>query len=309
VPGRRRVCATLPRVTRRNNVLLATLLVALPCAAQQRGLADAVDSAMRPHRGAAVVVDVRSNQVLAAHGLEAAGLRLATPGSTVKSFVLLELLETGKAKASERYVCPRRLRIGTRRLDCTHPELPAAIGPADALAWSCNAYFAMAAQRLTPQELAEALRRAGLAAPTGLAGQEATGEIKTPGTRQQVELEALGEWGVMTTPLELLAAYRGLALRRDEPNVRLVWEGLEHSVAYGMARAAHVDKVNIAGKTGTAAQPGGMATHGWFVGLAPAEKPEIAIVIYLEHGRGLDAAALAQPVIAAYFSSHPQGRR
>ena len=80
---------------------------------------------------------------------------------------------------------------------------------------------------------------------------------------------------------------------------------MEHSVAYGMARAAHVDKVRIAGKTGTASQPGMTATHGWFVGLAPAEKPEIAVVVYLEQGRGLDAATLAQSILRSYF----EGRR
>ena len=73
----------------------------------------------------------------------------------------------------------------------------------------------------------------------------------------------------------------------------------------GDSVTGNVDKVNIAGKTGTAAQPGAAVTHGWFVGLAPAEKPEVAVVVYIEQGRGLDAAALAQPILRAYF----EGRR
>jgi cell division protein FtsI/penicillin-binding protein 2 len=277
----------------------------LPCAAQrtsQDRVQDALDAAMRPHRGTAVLLDLRSDKIIAAHDMGMAAQRLATPGSTVKTFVLLKLLDTGKAKLSERYVCPRRVRIGARRLDCTHPDLPGPIDPTDALAWSCNAYFASTARRLSPGELAEALRRAGLTSATGLSPREALGEVKTPATEDQLELQALGEWGLMTTPLELLAAYGALARRLEEPNVRSVWEGMEHSVAYGMARAAHVENVRIAGKTGTAAQPNSVATHGWFVGLAPAEKPEVALVIYLERGRGLDAAALAKPILTAYFN-------
>lgn len=285
---------------RRILLALALCAAALPCRAQDTRLQDAADRAMRRHRGAAVVLDLRSNKILAAHDLDIAGRRLATPGSTVKPFVLLKLLDLGLVKASDRFVCPRRVVIAGRKLDCTHPPLPDAIDPTDALAWSCNAYFAAAARRLPARELAETLRHAGFTGTTGLA-PEVTGQVRTPATTEQIQLQALGEWGVMATPLELLAAYRKLAQRRDEPDVQLVWQGLEQSVAYGMARAAKLDKVNVAGKTGTAAQPNSAATHGWFVGLAPAEKPEIAIVIYLEHGRGLDAAAVAQPILNAYF--------
>src|SRR4051812_1553721 len=74
-------------------------------------LQPAVDAAMRVQRGTLVVLDLRNNTILAAHDLAAAARRLATPGSTVKSFVLLELLESGKAKASDRYVCPRHVPI------------------------------------------------------------------------------------------------------------------------------------------------------------------------------------------------------
>jgi cell division protein FtsI/penicillin-binding protein 2 len=292
-------------VTRRNIFYgIALLALALPCVAQE-SLQDVADRTMRPHRGTAVVLDLRTSKLVAAYDLNMAARRLATPGSTVKSFVLLKLLETGKTNASERYVCPRRVRIAERQLDCTHPDLPGPIDPTDALAWSCNAYFAMAAKRLTPTDLADALRRAGLASSSGLADNEAVGSVKQAASGDQLQLQALGEWGVMTTPLALLKAYAGLAQKVDDPNVKLVWQGMEHSVAYGLARAAHVDKVNIAGKTGTAAQPGAAVTHGWFVGLAPAEKPEIAVVVYIEPGRGLDAAALAQPILRAYF----EGRR
>jgi cell division protein FtsI/penicillin-binding protein 2 len=67
-----------------------------------------------------------------------------------------------------------------------------------------------------------------------------------------------------------------------------------------MAHAAFVGGVKIAGKTGTAASANTPRTHGFFVGYAPADKPEIVMVVFLEQGRGMDAAAVAQAVFAAF---------
>src|SRR3954464_9866202 len=91
-----------PAVTLRHIVMLIVAGAStLACAAQrapQDRMQDALDATMRSHRGTAVLLDLRSNKIIAAHDLSIATQRLATPGSTVKSFVLLKLLETGKAK-------------------------------------------------------------------------------------------------------------------------------------------------------------------------------------------------------------------
>ncbi|MCD6550942.1 penicillin-binding transpeptidase domain-containing protein [Thermotoga sp.] len=58
----------------------------------------------------------------------------------------------------------------------------------------------------------------------------------------------------------------------------------------------------VAGKTGTAETAIG-APHSWFVGFAPAEDPEVAIVVMVEHGGyGSGAAAqIAKKVLLEYF--------
>ena len=58
----------------------------------------------------------------------------------------------------------------------------------------------------------------------------------------------------------------------------------------------------VAGKTGTAEVPKG-DPHAWFVAYAPAEAPQLAIAVIVEHGgAGADAAApLCKQVIATYF--------
>jgi len=79
-----------------------------------------------------------------------------------------------------------------------------------------------------------------------------------------------------------------------------VFLGLEHAMTYGTAHAAAVDGMKIGGKTGTASAANSPRTHGIFVGYAPADHPEIARVVYVPQGRGLDAALEAHSVFEEY---------
>jgi cell division protein FtsI/penicillin-binding protein 2 len=262
-----------------------------------------VDRAIGKLPGAIVVVEVSTRTVLAAHGMELASSRLEAPGSTLKPFLLMALLETGKLEPKQQFLCRRPLKIGAAQLDCTHPAEVALLDAAEAIAYSCNSYVAQVASRFNSAELVEVLRRAGFDSPSGLASQEARGRISAPSNLEEIQLEALGYRGIAVTPLELLEAYRRLALRKRQNDLGVdarVFQGLEDSVAFGMAHAAFVEGMNIAGKTGTSVARNTQQTHGFFVGYAPAEKPQIAIVVFLAQGRGLDAAAVAQPVFSAF---------
>ncbi len=262
-----------------------------------------------PAPTAIVVVDVESGKIIAARGMDLAAHRLATPGSSVKPFVLMTLLESGRLDPQKKLLCHRPLWIGGVRMDCPHPEDVSQLDATEAIAYSCNSYVAQAAVRFRADEVVELYRRLGFDSVTGLADGEATGRIELSSTGEEMELEALGHWGVQVTPLELLEAYRKLALRvrRGEMSEAdaAVLAGLEGSTDFGMAHAAHVDGMKIAGKTGTSEAPGVPRTHGFFDGYAPAEKPQIAIMAYVERGSGGDAAAAAQPVLAA-FAKHPR---
>jgi cell division protein FtsI/penicillin-binding protein 2 len=262
-----------------------------------------VDRAMEKLPGALAVVDVTTRTVLAVHGMEVASLRLEAPGSTLKPFLLMALLETGKLDPKQQFICRRPLKIGAAQLDCTHPPEVRQLNTAEAIAYSCNSYVAQVASRLSGTALVELLRRAGFDTPSGLVVQEARGRIALPSNPEELQLEALGYRGVAVTPLELLEAYRKLALRKRQKELGVdapVFDGLEDSVAFGMAHAAFVDGMKIAGKTGTSVGRNTQQTHGFFVGYAPAERPEIAVVVFLAQGRGLDAAAVAQPVFSAF---------
>ena len=110
----------------------------------------------------------------------------------MKPLVLYGLIASGRWDPSRRIACTRRLRIAGRSLDCSHP----AADPMDALealAWSCNAYFAAVGATLAPGELRRLLAPSGLLSQTGLASDEAIAEFREPRTRDDEGLAVLGE--------------------------------------------------------------------------------------------------------------------
>ncbi len=268
-------------------------------------LQQAVDRAMAGRSGTAVVAEVGSGRLLALYRLDVAARTLAAPGSTVKPFTLAALLESGKLPPGATLLCRRRVRLAGRELDCTHVETPEPLDATAALAYSCNYFFAHFARLLDPTSLAEALRRAGLGGPSGLVAREATGTVRVPPSVEETQLEALGHAGIETTPLALLTAYRQLALRRKREgasgSLAPVFAGLEAATEYGTGQLARPEGLRIAGKTGTSRARAGNWTQAWFVGYAPADDPEIVLVVFLEHGRGgADAAPLAREIFAAW---------
>jgi len=263
----------------------------------------AVDRAVDESHAAIVVIALEPETILASSHLEAASKALVRPGSAVKPLVLAELVNVGKVDPKQHLVCKRPLRIGSMRLDCSHPSELNQIDADDAIAYSCNSYVSQVALRMSADELVQTFRRAGLDSTTGLVKSEAAGRIQMPTNQEQLQLAALGERGIEVTPLELLHAFRNLALRRaagSHSPEEAVFAGMEHAVSYGTAHAAYVSGMDVAGKTGTAASARTAHTHGLFVGYAPAERPEIGIVVYVPQGRGPDAAALAQPVFEEF---------
>jgi cell division protein FtsI/penicillin-binding protein 2 len=268
----------------------------------------AVTHAMAGRSGTAVVVDVHSGKVLGAYRLDVAARRLAHPGSSLKPFTLLALLESDKVNGQTTLLCQRKLSLGGHNLDCAHPVTTQPLDPTTALAYSCNSYFTSVATRLTPGQLRDTLVRDGFSSPSGLATDEVAGTVAVAHSSQQLQLEAIGEWGIEITPLELLRGYRDLAqLSQSESHGRLapLFDGLADSTDYGWGRLAQPPSaMKVAGKTGTASTSEGRWTNGWFAGYAPAANPEIVLVVFLERGHGgSDAARVAGEIFAAYATS------
>ncbi|MBU4389576.1 MAG: penicillin-binding protein 2 [Proteobacteria bacterium] len=109
----------------------------------------------------------------------------------------------------------------------------------------------------------------------------------------------------------------------SQRTLEIVRKGLWEAVnkRKGTAWIAHVDDVDISGKTGTAqlvSRTGNDASssidkadkfnhlkpHAWFVAYAPSKEPKIAVVVIVEHGEhGSSAAApIARELITTYLS-------
>jgi penicillin-binding protein 2 len=107
-------------------------------------------------------------------------------------------------------------------------------------------------------------------------------------------------------------------------NMKLVREGLVEAVngKRGTGKLARLKNITVAGKTGTAQVvrlkqykhlkekdiPYKYRDHAWFTCFAPAENPEIAVTVLVEHGLhgGSGAAPVARAVLEAYFKDRLQ---
>jgi membrane peptidoglycan carboxypeptidase len=236
-------------------------------------------AALRGTPAIGIVIDVKTGQPLAASGNVN---NRSTPGSLLKPLFLAGALEQNVITPQTTTFCRRNFHIqqGSRdwNLTCTHPQTNVAFNAREALAYSCNRYFAGLADRITPAQAAAILAHYGIASPLSQ-------------TREQKELLVLGLSGVTVSPKQIAIAFRRLALHG---NVGVVREGLADSVIYGMAHNAAVRGMDIEGKTGTASDPGESWSHGWFAGTGLAGARQVVLVVYLDHGNGADAARLAQ---------------
>jgi cell division protein FtsI/penicillin-binding protein 2 len=188
-------------------------------------------------------------------------------------------------------------------MDCSHVDVPEPIDGSLALAYSCNYFFMHMAERLSADVLANTFRAAGLASVTGLAPNEVPGIVRSPASRDALQLMAVGEDSLQVTPLGLAATYQKLALRvrRGEFALDPVVDGLIAAVRAGTAQLAQSEAMTVAGKTGTSPSSDRLRTHAWFAGFAPADRPEIAVLVFLEEGTGgSDAAPVAGKIFEAY---------
>jgi cell division protein FtsI/penicillin-binding protein 2 len=104
-------------------------------------------------------------------------------------------------------------------------------------------------------------------------------------------------------------------LRNNVPvsaeNLGTLRAAMRQSVTTGVAKKAAIGGVEVAGKTGTAEfgprlSNGKYATHGWFVGFAPYNDPQIAIVVFVQRGSGGDDASPAAAKILDYYFNAPR---
>lgn len=97
-------------------------------------------------------------------------------------------------------------------------------------------------------------------------------------------------------------------LNINEDNLKAILEGMRSVTNESGGTAYSTFKnfnIEVGGKTGSA--EAGDKTNGWFVGFAPFDDPEIAIVVLVENGgHGGYTAEVARDIIAQYFGMNAQ---
>jgi membrane peptidoglycan carboxypeptidase len=272
-------------------------------------LQDAATAALGQREGTIIVMDAQTGRIRALVNPKTAFAEAAMPGSTMKPFTALAALRAGLIDQDSRTVCPGRFTGLDFSLACVHADHLPPFTPSQAIAYSCNYYFATLGQRLGREDLIQTLRSFGfgqLAAPGEVAGLLRPCET---GTSARIQIAhhasaqsdcnaraAVGESDhIQVTPIQLLVAYTALvngghlfrprvaggAIEPATLDISLrhraiITEGMAGAVRYGTARHAHLDTLPlyILGKTGTSIPPKGFRANGWFVGFAAGPQPK-----------------------------------
>ena len=98
-------------------------------------------------------------------------------------------------------------------------------------------------------------------------------------------------------------------IQLNQKNLDAVLQGMKSVTSDGAGTAYATFRnfnISVGGKTGSAEAPNNQ-THAWFVGFAPFENPEIAIVTVVENGgHGNYTAEVARDIMAEYFGMNTQ---
>lgn len=263
------------------------------------------------------------------------------PGSVFKPVTAIALLESGKIDPDEPFDCRGYLDRKDRRRDYVFKHFGVGHGPttlASAMAESCNVYFFHGTRIVGGQPLLTWAEAFGYGRPTGIdLPGEAAGHLEQNLRKTDALGIAIGQADLTATPLQVARMTAALAnggrlitphvvrgsgpARHGTESVRPVLrttrldglradtldrvrEGLVRAIAHpqgtGFKTVRH-PHVAIAGKTGTAEVGGNRPDHAWFAGYAPADDPQVAFVVLLEHGGsgGAVAGPVARDVVTA----------
>lgn len=292
-----------------------------------------LNNLMRGRRGAVIASNPMTGELLAVWNPRAAFDQAFPPGSTAKLVESAAALEDGLISPAERISCRRVPELLGEAYHCSHPRADESFTLASALANSCNYFFAALSTRLPSETLAHWYAVFGFGCPGEGPGERGTaGQVRVGTDAMDKARAALGEGTVTASPAQLLLAYSAIAtqgevfrldysrgdgnssrllrtVRLQPRTMEVLRAGLEECVRSGTCQAAAVAGVRVAGKTGTATALNGSGTHAWFVGYAPADSPEIALVVFLERGTGgRDAAPLAGQILNYYFTRKQRRR-
>lgn len=298
-------------------------------------LQEIAQSTLGQREGTIIVMDVQTGRVRAVVNPRVAFQQAFSAGSTIKPFTALAALRAGVIDANSRTLCREHYGHEDFTTVCSHDRNLQPLNATEAIAHSCNYYFATTGERLDETNLIQTLDAFGFGRPTGINNPE-----ESPGVLLRKDwrpANMIGEGRTLqVTPVQLLIAYAALAngghllqpaigannnftprvrseLKLTDAERAVLLEGMRGAVRFGTAEKADLDSLPayITGKTGTSRPLEGFRFNGWFVGLsfapntnADPANAQLGVVVFLKNAHGSEAAELARPIFEAVSTSN-----
>jgi peptidoglycan glycosyltransferase len=261
---------------------------------------------------------------------------LYPPGSTFKVVTAAAALESGKW--TEESVIPGPATLDLPLTSTNLPnDFKGSCGANNkttlkhALEISCNTAFGWLGMQLGADDFRGQAAKFGIgdriAVPMNVTPSSVPTELNAP----QLAQSAIGQYDVRVTPLQVAmisaaVANNGIVMKPylvqkvtssdletiDEASPEQLSQAVSADTAAsltrmmqavvesGTGRAAQIDGISVAGKSGTAQHERGKPPHAWFTAFAPADEAKVAVAVVVEDGgeAGSEAAGgrVAAPI-------------
>jgi cell division protein FtsI (penicillin-binding protein 3) len=235
------------------------------------------------------------------------------PGSTMKPFVIALALQKGMVNPeSNIQTAPGRMTIGGSTISDAHPQGLLTVN--QVIQKSSNVGTVKLAMQMQPREMWEMYAQVGFGAKPQVPFPGAvSGRLRAYKTWRPIEPATMSYgYGLSTSLFQLAHAYSVFArdgdlvpvsmLKSEEPAVGVPVISEKHALAMrhmlhlvtgpgGTAPKAQTMGYSVGGKTGTAHKQEGKGYadkkyRGFFVGIAPTEKPRIVVAVMIDEPTG-----------------------
>ncbi|MGI6424751.1 MAG: peptidoglycan D,D-transpeptidase FtsI family protein [Tepidanaerobacteraceae bacterium] len=263
---------------------------------------------------------------------------LYPPGSSFKVITLAAALENNPEIENQSYYTPGYIKVNGSIIRDSEHLWPGEYDLSTAFRYSSNTVFIQIGQQVEREKMISIVEAFGF--NTNIRTDIPVAESTFPRssiTVSNVEMAEsfIGQGKILSTPLQMAKATAIIANKGKDikpyiiqkivspvgntidmkPSVTMtqvvnqqvaekVKDLMVDVVRNGTGTKAFINNIEVAGKTGSAENPHGIA-HAWFVGFAPAEDPKIAVAVVVENAGsgGTHAGPIAREIILKYLSN------
>lgn len=281
-----------------------------------------------------LVEDSNNNSAL----INRASQGLYPPGSTFKILTALEYVKENPDYKNYTYNCTGKGKFNAITINCYNNKAHGEEDLKKSFAKSCNSSFANIGTTLNIFSFRKLCDEFlfNKALPTNLVYNRSSFVLNSKSPEKEIPQTVIGQGKTQITPLHnamivstianggvMMKPYvvdqienqSGTVIKKYMSGIydtlitpdeaQIITSFMTEVVENGTASALYNEHYKIAGKTGSAEYEDEKPAHAWFVGFAPAGKPEIAVSIIVESvGTGSEyAVPIASKIFKTYFNN------